>query len=273
MKRRQVAKFAGQAVQFEGECYQFARSAAVDGKIRQHAYPICETSIGRFLGFGNEFVELAFDERRVPIPGTESFALCGEGAMGNEGFVAVVNEAGLAWAGFFTASNPFQQVAVAGACLVARTTHGSTWRFPLGAPWQVRIANEGWQKRGQPRGLLSTEKFMLRPARHSHGIVTFHRYIFTFLPSRISHAVAVPVASTWSNDETRTARRQPRAGPVCRYPRQGMATRNASPHRARCSRVHEEQSFHHQLRQAGRRRRQSRLYDGPVRPGRGPGRV
>ncbi|HEX8611421.1 MAG TPA: hypothetical protein VF800_09060 [Telluria sp.] len=115
----------------------------VDGKIQQHVYPICETSIDSFLGFDNEFVEVAFDDRRVPVPGTNCFAIGGEGEMGNEGFVAVVNCAGLVWAGFFTGSNPFHQVHVADDCIVARTTHGTTWRFPLSAPWKVRIANEG----------------------------------------------------------------------------------------------------------------------------------
>lgn len=115
----------------------------VDGKIQQHVYPICETSIDSFLGFDNEFVEVAFDDRRVPVPGTNCFAIGGEGEMGNEGFVAVVNGAGLVWAGFFTGSNPFHQVHVADDCVVARTTHGTTWRFPLSAPWKVRISNEG----------------------------------------------------------------------------------------------------------------------------------
>lgn len=114
----------------------------VGGKIQQHVYPICETSINSFVGFENEFVEVAFDERRVPIPGKNSYAICGEGEMGNEGFVAVVNDEGLVWAGFFTSSNPFHEVEVDDDCIVAKTTHNTIWRFPLSTPWKVQITNE-----------------------------------------------------------------------------------------------------------------------------------
>lgn len=111
---------------------------AGDG-IRCHVRPLCETSIESLCEFGMEFIEVDPCIRQSAIPGTGARALCGEGGMGNEGFVAVVNEHGLVWAIFLTVSNPFYEVNIVGDCVEAMSTHGVLWRFPIARPWEIDL--------------------------------------------------------------------------------------------------------------------------------------
>lgn len=63
-------------------------------------------------------------------------AVGGEGGMGSDGFVAVAMRADnrLLWIAFFDDSNPFGEIAFDGGDVVARSTLGREFRFPVASP-------------------------------------------------------------------------------------------------------------------------------------------
>ncbi len=67
--------------------------------------------------------------------------LCGEGVMGNEGFVARVDATHktLVWGMFLTFSNPFERVEIDGDTVWAFSTHGHKWAIGLDYPGSVKI--------------------------------------------------------------------------------------------------------------------------------------
>ncbi|ATQ77011.1 hypothetical protein CR152_22715 [Massilia violaceinigra] len=110
----------------------------VDRRPRYDIRPAGITSIDSFMGDPEHyFTEVTPYIHRAPISGTDAYAICGEGVMGNEGFVAVVNPHGLVWAACFSVSNPFYEVRIIDHCVEARSTHEIIWRFPVERPWEI----------------------------------------------------------------------------------------------------------------------------------------
>jgi hypothetical protein len=66
---------------------------------------------------------------------------CGEGAMGNEGYVAVCDgiTSQLIWFAFFTCSNPFSEIRFEEGALIVETSYEQEWSFPLDAPQALSI--------------------------------------------------------------------------------------------------------------------------------------
>lgn len=66
---------------------------------------------------------------------------CGEGGLGADGFVAVVqaDRGEILWIAFFTQSNPFEVVQLAGDQVMAKTSLGTWWQFPLHSPESVTL--------------------------------------------------------------------------------------------------------------------------------------
>jgi hypothetical protein len=115
---------------------------AISGtQIKQHVSPLCESWLQSFMDFSGELVDVTSLVSQLPI-GEDMYATCGEGAMGNEGFVAIVKRDALFWAAFFTISNPFYKLALRQDVLIATSTHEMDWEFPILSPWQVKI----WQE-------------------------------------------------------------------------------------------------------------------------------
>jgi hypothetical protein len=104
-----------------------------------HIYPIVESVISSFIEFSGEFIETAVMKSRTYIPEFGGQVVCGEGEMGNEGFVALVNADILIWSAFFTVSNPFYEVKRSGDSIIAKSTHDVLWEFPISAPWNARV--------------------------------------------------------------------------------------------------------------------------------------
>jgi hypothetical protein len=67
--------------------------------------------------------------------------LGGEGGLGSDGFVAYLrNDDGrINWIAFFNSSNPFEVVQVHEDYVLARTSLGTWWRFPLDAPDRLTL--------------------------------------------------------------------------------------------------------------------------------------
>jgi hypothetical protein len=71
--------------------------------------PIADTTIESILSHDNDpWTPIQLYNGRI-VKGGLTF-LCGEGAMGNEGFVAAIDAKGLVWALFSTESNPFVRI-------------------------------------------------------------------------------------------------------------------------------------------------------------------
>lgn len=61
-------------------------------------------------------------------------AVGGEGSSGGDGFVALLDGEQLRWIAFFDCSNPFDSVCLERERVVAKSSHGVCWIFPLDNP-------------------------------------------------------------------------------------------------------------------------------------------
>jgi hypothetical protein len=70
---------------------------------------------------------------------------CGEGAMGNEGYVAVsdLNTKRLIWMAFFTCSNPLTEIKFENETIIAENTYEQEWVFPVLNPEALTIRAAG----------------------------------------------------------------------------------------------------------------------------------
>lgn len=69
--------------------------------------------------------------------------VCGEGPMGNEGFVAATDsrEHRLLWVLFSTCSNPFTALTREGNCIIAEAGYDQSWRIPFADPVNFSIVD------------------------------------------------------------------------------------------------------------------------------------
>jgi hypothetical protein len=104
-----------------------------------YVWPDCESTIDKFTAHSDHFVDVTEMINRAHIPDIDCYAICGEGQMGNEGFVALVRGETLIWSAFFTISNPFYEIKRIGSVIIAKSTHGVFWEFPISAPWKARV--------------------------------------------------------------------------------------------------------------------------------------
>ncbi|WP_144370138.1 hypothetical protein [Myxococcus stipitatus] len=103
--------------------------------------PIARSSLQSVLEFNDDpWVSVtSLGSCEWPERGERLF--CGEGSMGNEGFVAscATSSGQLRWVAFFTRSNPFLSVRVVDGFIVATSSHWKTWSFPPEHPERVRV--------------------------------------------------------------------------------------------------------------------------------------
>ncbi|MFB9244481.1 hypothetical protein IV454_00785 [Massilia antarctica] len=111
----------------------------IDHEIRHELKIGEESTIDNLLELTDDTISITPYGQGESIAGTDALASCGEGEMGNEGFVAVTNTHGLLWAAFFANSNPFYQVNIVGDCVAAVNSYEATWYFPIDSPWNITI--------------------------------------------------------------------------------------------------------------------------------------
>lgn len=75
-----------------------------------NVWPDYESDIEEFITHSNYFVEITPMINGADIPDMGCHAICGEGQMGNEGFVALVRNGILIWSFFSKISNPFYEI-------------------------------------------------------------------------------------------------------------------------------------------------------------------
>jgi hypothetical protein len=115
-------------------------SYMAEGRMHCHVSPICESSVSSFVQFSGEFIEIT--RTTPPLQLNDGMcAICGEGEMGNEGFVAVIAGKVLVWAALFSTSNPFYKLSLGDSGnLIATSTHELHWQFPILSPWEARVS-------------------------------------------------------------------------------------------------------------------------------------
>lgn len=102
------------------------------------AAPLAETTVSSVLKFRpSAWVTVTATERLTDAPGW--CFLAGEGAMGNEGFVALEVGGSLEWSLFCDASNPFTDLKLSGDNVVVKDGHGGTWTLPVASPEDFSI--------------------------------------------------------------------------------------------------------------------------------------
>jgi len=108
--------------------------------IRCHAQPLADTSVDSLLKYDQSIW--------VPVTTLNSLSwsqtttvVCGEGPMGNEGFVAATDSQSNhpLWVLFSSHSNPFTALSREGEQIVAEAGYGQSWRIPLGEPASFSI--------------------------------------------------------------------------------------------------------------------------------------
>ncbi len=95
-----------------------------------------ESSVSSVLAENNDaWVHLTECDSIIP-EGLNLRLSCGEGQMGNEGYVAVCakNTNRLIWFAFFECSNPFSGLRFEEGVLIAENSYEQEWGFPLNAP-------------------------------------------------------------------------------------------------------------------------------------------
>lgn len=108
--------------------------------VRAVAAPLADTSVASILKYGDDpWVQVT---QLASLDWSSDVRIaCGEGAMGNEGYVAAVNrvEGSLIWVLFSTCSNPFISAARDGEEIVVEGGYDQVWRIPFEMPENLVI--------------------------------------------------------------------------------------------------------------------------------------
>lgn len=113
------------------------RSGAV---VRSAVAPLADTTVASVLQYN--------PEAWVPITrlgslkwSAEVHVECGEGAMGNEGYVGAVSDVdgSLQWAFFCSRSNPFSELRREGDAILAVGGYDQVWRIPYQFPASLSV--------------------------------------------------------------------------------------------------------------------------------------
>ena len=138
---------AGFALHVEAIVYGSGRVLLLDGRtirsgtnLRTVVSPRADTTVSSVLKYANDpWSPLT---RLATLGVSQDVQVeCGEGAMGNEGYVAAVNRAdgSLNWILFSTHSNPFVSLVLKGGDVLAEGGYDQVWRIPLEMPERVVI--------------------------------------------------------------------------------------------------------------------------------------
>jgi hypothetical protein len=118
--------------------YSYFLEGATRKPIEYRLHPLCDTTIESILQYYTDpwaVIEPLYSE----VPVEKGVILYGEGAMGNEGFIARLDDnRNYEWGIFMTFSNPVMQVIRAENDLVAKTDFFELI-IPLASPERIKI--------------------------------------------------------------------------------------------------------------------------------------
>ncbi|WP_217603413.1 hypothetical protein [Chitinophaga sp. GbtcB8] len=104
--------------------------------------PICDTTLSSIEKYNNDpWVEVTIHPQHIKLENGDTI-YCGEGGMGNEGFVAMEDKDGnLKWAFFSTQSNPFVGIDLMNDTIRAHSTYDRYYDINLLSPENIKISN------------------------------------------------------------------------------------------------------------------------------------
>ena len=110
-----------------------------DVRVSCVATPLAETTVASVLHYDHQAWVSVTATERIELDGGLR-AICGEGAMGNEGFVAVERDGELEWVLFCSLSNPFCELRRREELLVVSDGYEATWNIPIARPEQFFLS-------------------------------------------------------------------------------------------------------------------------------------
>lgn len=106
---------------------------------KQYAFPVCDTTI-ESLYIYNDDIWTEIEKSPNDLLLAENVRIvCGEGGMGNEGFVAKIKGGHLVWALFSTESNPFIRLEATETSVKAYSNTSICYEIDIEDPRQIRI--------------------------------------------------------------------------------------------------------------------------------------
>lgn len=110
---------------------------------KYYSFPVCETTIESLLKYNDDIMSEIQTLVSLAAPSGPIF-IAGEGAMGNEGFVACTDSSGnLSWAMYSTNSNPFHKIDIIENNLNAYSSNGLRYEINIPHPEIINIYNIG----------------------------------------------------------------------------------------------------------------------------------
>ena len=114
-----------------------------NSKIRtSHWHPLCDTTLESIEKYNDDaWVAVDIYHGSFSMIHTRQTIVFGDGAMGNEGFIAATDtDNNLLWSALFDFSNPINRAHLDGDTLVCRGDGGITIRMPLAALHNITIS-------------------------------------------------------------------------------------------------------------------------------------
>jgi len=110
--------------------------------------PTCDTTVQGILKYNDDiWTPIDFLNSHLILPNGDCLK-CGEGAMGNEGFVSCEDASGkLKWSFFCTAFNPFKKLdLLTPDTIQLSSTNEYTMVMDINQPWKITSINNSWWK-------------------------------------------------------------------------------------------------------------------------------
>lgn len=103
---------------------------------------VCDTTVESIEKYNDDpWTEIELHPQHIKLENGDTI-YCGEGGMGNEGFVALEDKDGnLKWAFFSTQSNPFVGIDLMNDTIRAHSTYDRYYDINLLSPEKIKISN------------------------------------------------------------------------------------------------------------------------------------
>jgi hypothetical protein len=112
----------------------------IEGELEHWVHPIAHSTLASIVELNQEWMTSLTTLFETEDPRVGVRVMCGEGAHGSEGFVAMSRlEGRLAWVAYFRWSNPFMKATIKDGRVIATTNLGHSWSFPIDHAEQVQV--------------------------------------------------------------------------------------------------------------------------------------
>jgi len=126
-----------------GEVIIMSGYSVIDGTKKSYFInAVCDTTVESIEKYNDDpWVEITIHPQHIKLENGDTI-YCGEGSMGNEGFVALEDKDGnLKWAFFSTQSNPFVGIDLMNDTIRAHSTYERYYNINLLSPENIKISD------------------------------------------------------------------------------------------------------------------------------------